>query len=485
MKKIIKYTATIVLVLTLFTGCEKWLDVNTNPNAIVDSPAITEAIYLIGVEAEWAEKAIIMYPWWNAMSDMILWYSIQQSTPRSFIIDPGYGNIIWDSYSGSLKHAVALYDKAKANGNFHYQGIAGVIAAWHWFLIADLYDQAPLEQAMKGSEHRYPDVATQPEIYEHANNLLIEAISLFDGPFGELKPGSDDYMLDGDMAAWKRLAYAMRARYAMRLTYAEGTTPAAQADLVLGYLTNAMQPGDMVAWQHGTDQANWSWIYSDGMLYDYSAEGMTPNIELVDLMNDYNDPRRAVMFSLAEAGGYKGLRSGAAVAPGDKPSRYSWDFCTQDYPDIIMMYHECLFLKAEAYALKGDYPNCQLALNAAVRADMEFHSVDEADIVTYLAQPTMVVPTNVEGAQRLVMEQKYIANVYETYESYFDIIRTGYPTFDYDYAIENVANANTYPRRYMYPLDEMDKNPNISAIGQPDYLVRGTSWDRKTFSWRP
>lgn len=484
MKKTIKYTALIVLILTLFAGCESWLDVNTDPNAIVDSPAITESTYLIGIEAEWADKAIIMFPWWNAMSDMVLWYSIQQSTPRSFIIDPAYGNDIWNSYTGSLKHAVALYDKAKANGNFHYQGIAGVIAAWHWFLITDLYDQAPLEQAMKGAQYRYPEVASQSEIYAAADALLVEAIGLFAGPSGDLAPGRDDYMLDGDMDAWTRLAWAIRARQAMRLTYAAGTTPVAQADLALSHLTNAMQPGDIVAWQHATDQANWSWIWSDGQLYDYTGEGMTPNIFLVDLMNSSNDPRRPKMFTTAEQGGYKGLVAGAMFAAGDKPSRYSNDFATQDYPDIIMLYHECLFLKAEAYALKAQYANCQTALDAAIRADMEFQGVADADIVTFLAQSSLDVPTNIEDAQKLVIEQKYIAGVYESYEAYFDFIRTGYPEFDFPNSILNVANDYTFPRRYMYPSAEMDKNPNIQAIGQPDYLVTGTSWDRKSFAWR-
>jgi hypothetical protein len=485
MKKITKHIALIVLTLTLFTGCEKWLDVNTNPNAIVDSPAITESTYLIGVEAEWAEKAVIMFPWWNAMSDMILWYSIQQSTPRSFLINPGYGNDIWNSYSGSLKHAVALYDKAKENGNFHYQGIGAVIAAWHWYLIADFYDKAPLEQAMKGDQFRYPDVATQTEIYAHANDLLVEAITLFNGPSGPRKPGTDDFILKGVIEKWTRLAYSIQARQAMRLTYAQGTTPTAQADIVLGLLPNTLLPGEFVGWVHGADQPNWSWIWSDGQLYDYTGEGMTPNIFLVDLMNAVADPRRPKLFTEAQQGGYKGLVAGTMFAAGDKPSRYSNSFAKQTYPDMIMNGYEMLFLKAEAHALKGDYPNCKIALDAAIRADMLYHGVLEADIVTYLAQPALVVPTNVEGAQKLVIEQKYIALIYETYESYFDFIRTGYPDFDFDNSILNVANSNTYPRRYMYPQDEMDKNPYIKAIGQPDYLVRGTSWDRKAFSWRP
>ena len=56
MKNIVKYIIVSLVTVLLFTGCEEWLDVNTDPNAIVDSPAITENIYLIGVESEWVEK---------------------------------------------------------------------------------------------------------------------------------------------------------------------------------------------------------------------------------------------------------------------------------------------------------------------------------------------------------------------------------------------------------------------------------------------
>ena len=150
-----------------------------------------------------------------------------------------------------------------------------------------------------------------------------------------------------------------------------------------------------------------------------------------------------------------------------------------------MLYHEGLFVKAEAYALKGEYANCQTALDAAITADMMYEGVAGADITTYLAQPALTVPTNIEGAQKLVIEQKYIAMVYETYESYFDFIRTGYPVLDFENSIQNAADYNTFPRRYMYPTEEIDKNPNIQALGQAtDYLERGTAWDRKSFAWR-
>ncbi|MBN1389004.1 MAG: SusD/RagB family nutrient-binding outer membrane lipoprotein [Bacteroidales bacterium] len=480
MKNKIKYIIVSIVSVLLFTGCEEWLDVNQNPNAIVDSPAITEDIYLIGVQSEWVQKISDSWYWWGGgIREWTCYTSRQQSTTASFIISPGHMAHQWNCYSGSLNHTVALYEKAEGNNHNHYQGIAAIIAAWHWFMLADFYDKAPLEQAMKGSEYPYPEVADQDELYAHANALLDEAVTLLSGDDGGKPVGNDDYMLEGDTDKWIRAAYAIKARQALRLSYATGTTPEAQADAALAALANAMTSiDDNVVWRHSTDAGYWSWVYDD-MLEAYTGEGMSPNIFLVDLMNYFNDPRRYIMFTEAEQGGFKGLRAGAMYDPGDKPSRYRWDYANESFPDHIITYHECKFIEAEAYALKSDWANCKTALDEAITADMMWEGVPADSITAYLAQPELDVPTNVEDAQKLVIEQKYIANLFETRTQYFDWIRTGYPEYDFDYAIENVDNTETFPRRLLYPQDEIDKNPNIQALGLPNVHEKGTSWDNK------
>jgi hypothetical protein len=489
MKKIFRYFVILLVSAFMFTSCEKWLDVNTDPNAISDGPAITENIMLIGVEAEWAQTAVIHFPWYGSLSDWQLWYGIEASTPASFNIAAGFGNDIWGTYAGSLKHAVQLYNKAKSNGNNRYQGIAAVIAAWHWFYIADVYDKAPLEEAMQGGSFFTPDVASQEDIYAHANGLLDEAITLFKtAEAGARVPtATDDYMMGADFAKWTKLAYSLKARQAMRLIYATGKSKTGQADLVLSYLANGMTSNDDVCeWKHLDDLDNASWFYND-WVYDYSGEGQTPTNYLVDMMNSFNDPRRYIMFTFSEENpaGFIGIKEGAVVEPGHKPSRYQASFVVKTYPDQIMLYSETQFLKAEAYALKSQWVNAETAMKAGIIADMEYMGVPSEDITAYLAQPKLTMPTSEEAAQELIIGQKYIANVYETMESYFDFIRTGYPKLDFEYAIENVYNTNTFPRRFPYPLDELEKNPAIAALGQPDWFKMGTSWDKKSFSWRP
>src|SRR5690606_34485848 len=123
---------------------------------------------------------------------------------------------------------------------------------------ADVYDQAPLEDAIKGLESLQPTLASQGEIYAHANGLLDEAIGLLQAANpGERVPGSDDYMLGGDTGKWVRFAYSLKARQALRLIYAPGMDKAAQADLAIGYLSQGMQSNDdNVLWVHLEDLAN-------------------------------------------------------------------------------------------------------------------------------------------------------------------------------------------------------------------------------------
>lgn len=487
MKNIKKYILVLVTFMLMFTGCEEWLDVDVNPDAIASGPAINEETYLIGVQAEWAELSVAQFRWWNQMINWVLWYASDgtQGYEERFEIGTNQGSEVWSSYSGSLKHAVALYDMAKENGNNRYQAIAAVIAAWHWFYIADVYDQAPLDEAMQGKEFIHPAPQPLADLYEHGNNLLDEAIQLFQAADpGDIVPSAnEDYMGGADWAKWIRVAYTLKARYAMRLTYLPGTSPAAQASLALQYLQNGMVEGDAIEWTHLSDLNNRSWAIRD-FEYDYSAEGFTPSVWIIDLMNGLNDPRRYVFFSEAEVGGFKGHVSGFSSIPGDKPSRYLDTYITPEFSDKIIMYPESKFLEAEAHALNEDYTNAQIALEEAITADMLYEGVPQDSIDAYLAQPELTIPEDIEGAQEVIITQKYLANIMETLESYFDFIRTGYPQFDFPGSILNIINDNTYPRRYSYPSDEIEKNENIAAIGQPNYFQYGVSWDTKPFPWR-
>jgi hypothetical protein len=151
---------------------------------------------------------------------------------------------------------------------------------------------------------------------------------------------------------------------------------------------------------------------------------------------------------------------------------------SDETPEVFMNYDECLFLKAEAYALTGDFANAEVAFKAAITANMENKGVASADIETYLAQ--FDFPQNEEAAQELVLTEKWVASYLTTVEPRFDWIRTGYPKFDFVKAHLELANTTTMPRRLLYPQDAVDRNPNTPTNnGLNEFDKGGVFWDAK------
>jgi len=103
MKRNLIKISIIVLALSMMTSCQKWLDIDYDPNAITESPAIDEGVYLTGVESEWAQQAVTFFVWWNGMKDWLLWYASDgtQGYETRFEISTDYGGEIWGAYSRS------------------------------------------------------------------------------------------------------------------------------------------------------------------------------------------------------------------------------------------------------------------------------------------------------------------------------------------------------------------------------------------------
>ena len=151
---------------------------------------------------------------------------------------------------------------------------------------------------------------------------------------------------------------------------------------------------------------------------------------------------------------------------------------SDETPETMMTYAECLFLKAEAYVLLGNFSDAETAFKAGVTANMTAKGVASEDITTYLAQFTF--PQNEEAAQELVITEKWVAAYLTTPEPHFDWIRTGYPKLVFTDAHLDCANTTTMPRRLLYPQDAVDRNPNTpSNSGLNVFAKGGIFWDAK------
>jgi len=113
-------------------------------------------------------------------------------------------------------------------GNWHNLGIAQVLMAYSMFVITDTWGRVPYSEAFLGSEDRYPVFDTQESIYTEMLSMLDDAIANFQKE-STSSPGGEDFIYGGDLDAWTKAAYALKARYSNRLSKRSPAQSAADA----------------------------------------------------------------------------------------------------------------------------------------------------------------------------------------------------------------------------------------------------------------
>tara|TARA_B110000037_G_scaffold111598_1_gene128740 strand:+ start:3356 stop:4798 length:1443 start_codon:yes stop_codon:yes gene_type:complete len=480
MKNYLYISICICALFTLGSCDDEFLSVNDNPG-IPSADNMSEILMLPGIEAQWSYEGI-------GNNSKLSLYHLGQRTlmlrdPENEIngfMSPGGHDLAWSRiYQGALANARRLVNMAEMNGNSAYKGIGQLIEAVHWALIVDNYNDAPYTEALQYPDNITPIFDKGEDIYVGIQGLVDQAITNLQSPKNEVLPGSEDLIFKGNLDKWLKLAYSLKARYAMRLTYAPGYTKTGQADIVLAALNNGMESNDDDALlPHSSADNELNYYYQN--IIDMSLENrMVPAYLIIEEMNALDDPRRAKLFDLSNFGDYRGyINDGPNPTDMMDYSLVSLSYLRADRPTVYMDYAEVSFLKAEAYVLKGEWVNAEMALKDGIRADMEDLGVEEGDITTYLAGISM--PADEESGQALVMLQKWMANYVENYEIRYDFLRTGYPAFDFVTNNPNVVVGaeNTIPQRLAYPASDIDKNPNFPEI-LVNPLVDKVFWDAK------
>ncbi len=477
-KAIYKTTALILLSFLIFSACENWLDVNTDPNSPADD-AMTEIVYLPGIEAQVAYELTGGFParypnYW------MLQVGRDAAAPdfATYDIDESDVNNTWTYtvYTSALKNAVKLNKLAETNENYHYAGIAKVISAYILAITTDCYGDIPWTQAFQPQEYPFPVFDSQESIYTAIQGLLDDAIANFntseDGQ--KLRPGGEDYIYRGDITLWKKFAYTLKARYAMRLTYAPGKTGAGQADIALAALANGISsndenPGVMFGNSSGAE-APWNQWH-----IKWETVAVWANEYMVNLMNSKNDPRRAVYFTPTITGDYVGHRTGNIVptATYDSVSEFSAYILAADQTVFWITYDEAKMLEAEAYLWKNQPTEAKAALDAAIIANMQRLDVSQSETDTYITGIGSL-PSDFEQAQKMILEEKYVSNFLST-EVWSDQRRTGYPVIS-SADIDNPTYGNI-PLRFMYPADVKQNNPQNEP--HTNWLSDPVWWDHK------
>ncbi len=427
MKKVLSLLFVIAI---LFTSCEDWIDpeINVDPDNPKDVslgvllPAIEGSfgyyyggIDVVGIQSVWMQQFLGQDRQFVAINN----YTIRQSDP----------NNLWNSmYQGVMMDIKQYITKASNPEAYEANavGVGKVLWAMSLAMVTDVWGDVPYTEALQGDENLTPAFDSQESIYDAIDNLLTEAISDLQSD-DNVAGITNDYIYGGDPEAWIKAAYTLRARYQMRLTKRGNV----DFDAVVSDIDNGISDvsEDMEQPYDASSSAGYNPLYQ----FIEQRSGYIGNNQTYDsIMAEDADPRNGIQSWTADG---------------------FWS--SQGSPVHFTGYGEALFIKAEAHYRNDDEPGARTALMDAVTASMVTYQVDLASqaAVDFMdALDTEVTSLTGDALLEKIMLEKY-KHMLAHPEPYNDYRRTGYPDLV-------PVQGDQIPRRYPYPQDAVQYNPN-------------------------
>jgi hypothetical protein len=497
------------------TSCEKFLDVNTDPN----TPSEATPNYLLpNIIAQGFQTQMFTALRTPYITQYVVSRTANSGGNDQFNFTNAQSTNTFNYtyfYAGS--NVGPMIRQAQEEGSPYYVGAGKIMMAMLLSHATDMLGDIPYSQAFRGAENYTPQYDSQEQIYATIFQLLDEGVVEMQKPASaNLRPlysaaptPSGDILYRGDVQKWIRLAYALKARQYHHLTKKSNYDP----NTTLGYVDRAFaSTADDAQLQYqvavapltgttnifGTTRANFGTATFSANIVKY-LNGTT--------YAGVIDPRYVIMTSPATSTGIDPGRGGGpstALTGGVTDFYSSWYARDLGYFEVIT-YHELKFIEAEAAFRAGNKTRALAAYREGIRAHMTkigaggtnaspavtFAVITPVQIDQYLAS-SAVAQNETELTERRIMEQKYIA-MFLNPESWSDMRRYDFRSDIYvnlaypaGTAVNQVLAGQAdpklrWPRRMLPGATEVQYNPvEVNKVGgnAPDYIIKPMWWDQ-------
>lgn len=377
------------------------------------------------------------------------WLNLYQYTMNETMIEPAWTTMM----TGPMEDLHLLIDQAQTENSPYYKGIAEIMMAYCVGMWTDVLGDIPYSDAFQGVANKQPKYDSQQSIYTSLQNLLSQGITDCGAASSSKKPGSDDFIYSGNMAAWIKAAHTIKARLYLHVK----DYNSALTELPLGISSSS---GDM-QFNFGntasTSNPLFQFMGSSG-----SAFAIGPQI--LKILKSFKDPRTIP---------YADTSKPSNVVPG----KY---FASSNSPVFFITYFESKFIESECKLGTGDKAGAYQAYLSAINASLKKIGVADSNITTYMANPKVSVTQDSLNLPTII-SQKYIA-MFTQAESWTDWRRTGFP------ALTPTKSGSSIPKRFIYPQSErLFNNTNLVSetgyVNNPNWIFTKVWWD-KTY-WNP
>jgi hypothetical protein len=478
------------MILTLFSSCSKFEEINVNPNNPATVPAemllppiIQGAVNAMNASGSRAGQYVQHLSWLGGTSEEDGRYNL---TGASFREE-------WNGAMRLIKDVNQLKEIGTQSNLPQYVAVGSILKVYILSLMTDAYGDIPYAEAGMGniSGMEFAHFQSQQEVYA----LMLTDLEAANQQLKALPAGtqlSRDILFNGNISRWRKFANALKVRILMRQS--------AKADVNAAVAQIFNNPGEYPVFEAADDQPTlvynnstdlYYWFIlnppADGSGVDFNGNARVSDV-LVNLLGSKNDPRlfifaaptknsyNANMKDAAQFLVYRGQRAGLSNA--EQLAVYaSTGFNKDDYSVIgkrirkenrafLMTYTELMLLKAEAIqrnmGVTGSAPATYLAavkaslekwpaVGSASRAETPF--ISEEQINLYLAQPSAALSGT--NPIRQIAEQLWIDSYLNGFEAWADWRRLGFPELR-----PGPSVLSPIPVRYVYSDNEQN-NPNL------------------------
>lgn len=486
MKKISIIFLTLCLISA--SGCKKYLDVNTNPNApetVTANLYLSPMLHWMATAPQYDSRYIGRYTQnWTSTSSGTTW-DLQGYDPAS-----DNGAELWrDVYWSLGQNLVDMMTKSEAEQRWDLLGVGYILKAWGWLVLTDIHGEIIIKEAFDPTRTSF-DYDTQDYAYSEVQRLLGLAITNLqrtDGAVDATFLGKTDLFYKGDRTKWLKFAYGLLAmtlnHYSNKSTYDPASVI---ANVDKSFASNA---DDALITYTGVSNDDKNFLGNTrNNMGSYRQTTFIVNLMNGTQFGAIGDPRLSRMLSPSTDGVYRGVVTGSGTGgftTAQVPLNI-WGYSTvpatgtqvryvfSDKSHLpIMTYAQLQFIKAEAAYRMG---NKQLALSAYVNGisshidfvnarnlddNQNVTQISAAEKAAFLAS-TPIVPTLATDLNlSQIMCQKYIAQWgWGHCETWMDLRR-------YHYTDADPATGKQVFLGYVFPTTLYADNQ-----GKPAYRIR-------------
>ncbi|RDY58024.1 SusD/RagB family nutrient-binding outer membrane lipoprotein [Flagellimonas nanhaiensis] len=448
-----------LIFLVSATACDEYLDVNDNPNQLVEVPSgdlLLGGTLLANAQVQQGQLArTSMY-----YTGGLIGLQLVQQTLYNYDYTPGDSNAVWGHlYNGILVQNKEIRRLSPDVGLL--QGIIDVNEALAVGTAASLFGDIPYSTATPdnpGVDSEDPTLDGQADVYAALQTLLDNAIPKLQNGSTTSVTDSQDYYFGGDADSWIAAAYTLKARYYLQTKqYAQ-----ALANVVNGINSAS---GTMYYNPIGDVPGNSNILFNfvnSSRAGDMTGEGT--------FYRDLMDPDNAGSRNNAKTD--ETARRNYSFISGDGNQSGGIDDATTpmklvSYEENILIWAECLLRanndvqgaidklnELRAYLNTGAAFNLingdeTFLYDAYVLADFEAGGMENADNIA-----------TDRAVMREIIEERYVTG-FSTYMPFNDARRLRAET---DVLVPfplNNATTTVNPQRFLYAQDEINNNSNL------------------------